>query len=297
MPARASVDSISWSKGSTSVDVAGGHPRSDQGDGEHGPIGEHLVGQRFEPASQGAFLAALTQSGGGELDQSCRIVDVVAGHRVFDRCRGFAVGGVPAAGSSVEFVDQIGVFVGQPGAEHVGEEVVIAVPVASIVEGDEEQVRAVELLQRRSPVGAQGDGVAQPAGEAVEHRGLQEERSDRFGLAVEHLLDEVVDDEAVVAGEVLDEPVDVVAALQRQRRELERSDPALGSGTERVDVTGGEVQTHRVVEVRRCLVVRESQVRGANLRQLPAGPETPQWERRVGSAGEHEVERRLVRGR
>jgi hypothetical protein len=131
-----------------------------------------------------------------------------------------------------------------------------------------------------------------PASQAVEHRSLQQERSDRFGLAVEHLFDEVVDDEAVVTGEVLDEPVDVVAALQRESSELERGDPSLGSSTERVDVTGGEVQTHRVVEVRSCLVVCESEVRSADLRQLPASPETSQGKWRVGSAGEHEVERR-----
>ena len=149
---RASVDSISCEQWLDVGRVARGHSRSDQGDGEHGPIDEDLVGQRFEPAAEGAFLATLTQHRGGELDQPCGIVDVVTGHRVFDGRGGFAIGGVPVAGSPVQFVDQVGVFVGQSCAEHVGEQVVIPVPVASIVECDEEQVRPVELFQRRSPV-------------------------------------------------------------------------------------------------------------------------------------------------
>ena len=270
--------------------VARGHPRSDQGDGEHGPVVEDVVGQSFEPASEGAFLTALAHRRGGELDQPCGIVDVVTGHRVFDGLGGFAVGGVPSAGSSVQFVDQVRVFVGQSCAEHVGEQVVIPVPVASIVERDEEQVRTVELFQRRSPVGSRGDRVAESAGQAVEHRGLQQERSDRFGLAVEHLLDEVVDDEAVVAGEVVDERSDVVAVVQRQRCELQRGDPTFGPRFQRADLGGGEVQVHRVVEVARRFVGGEAEVGGADLEQLAAGAPSCERQRRIGPGGEHEVE-------
>ena len=64
---------------------------------------------------------------------------------------------------------------------------------------------------------------------------------DVVGLALQDLLDEVVDDVAVVAGEARDEPGDVVAALHRQRRELERGDPAFGAPLERGDVLGREL--------------------------------------------------------
>ena len=56
------------------------------------------------------------------------------------------------------------------------------------------------------------------------------------GLAAQDLLDEVVDDVAVVAGEGRDERGRVGSALQRQRGELERRDPALGPPLERRDV-------------------------------------------------------------
>ena len=81
-----------------------------------------------------------------------------------------------------------------------------------------------------------GDRVAQRAGEPIQHGSLQQEAAHLVGLTLEHFLDEVVDDEAVVAGEVVDERGDVVTPLHRQRRELQRGDPPLGSGFERADV-------------------------------------------------------------
>ena len=59
------------------------------------------------------------------------------------------------------------------------------------------------------------------------------------GWRCSDLLDEVVDDVAVVAREAVDEAGDVVAPLQRQGGELERGDPALGPPLEGADVVGG----------------------------------------------------------
>ena len=178
-------------------------------------------------------------------------LDVVAGHGVGDRLGRVAVPLVPVARPPVQLADPLGLLVEQPGPEHVGEEVVVAVPVPAIVERDEEEVRPIEPLEHRLPAAAAGDGVAQRPGEPIEDRGLEQEVADLVGLALEHLLGEVVDDEAVVAGEVLDEPADVVAALHRQRGELQRGDPPLGPGLEGIDVARRQVQAHRLVEVGR----------------------------------------------
>ena len=104
------------------------------------------------------------------------------------------------------------------------------------------------------------------------------------GLALQDLLDQVVDDVAVVAGEAGDEPGDVVAALHRERGQLQRGDPALGARLQRGDVAGGERQAHRLVEVRRRLVRREPQVGGADLDQLAARPQ-PGQRQRAGRRG------------
>ena len=73
----------------------------------------------------------------------------LAGHGVGDRLGPVAVRLVPVARPAVELGDRVGLLVEQPGPEHVGEEVVVAVPGAAIVERDEEEVRPVELLEHR----------------------------------------------------------------------------------------------------------------------------------------------------
>ena len=59
-----------------------------------------------------------------------------------------------------------------------------------------------------------GQGVAHSTGQLAEDGGGEQERPDVVGLAVEHLLDQVVQDVAMAAREALDEPRD---SLRRQR--------------------------------------------------------------------------------
>ena len=113
-----------------------------------------------------------------------------------------------------------------------------------------------------------------------------------LGLALQHLLDQVVDDVAVVPGEAGDEAGDVVAALHRERRQLERGDPPFGAPLQRGDVLRRQGQSHHLVEVRRSLVGREAQVGGADLDELAAPSQPRQRQRRVGAAGDHQVDLR-----
>ena len=87
------------------------------------------------------------------------------------------------------------------GLQDVGEEVVVAVPAPTVVERDDEQVGAVERLQHGGAVVTAGDGVAQRTAEPIKNRRLNKEIPNTFGLPIEHLVDEVVDDVAVVARE------------------------------------------------------------------------------------------------
>ena len=138
-----------------------------------------------------------------QLDQVGRPLDVARGERVPDRLRGLAVRLPPGARTAMELGHVVGMLVEQPGPEQVGEQVVIAVPAAPVVERDEEQVGPLERLEHRRPAGPAGDRVAQRAGEPVEDR-----RSGAgspaigVGLPLEDLVGEVVDDVAVVAREL-----------------------------------------------------------------------------------------------
>ena len=144
---------------------------------------------------------------------------VAAGERVPDGVGQQAVLGVPVGWPrACSSPTRSACSGGQPGAQRVGEEVVVAVPPALVVERDDEQVLALEGLEHRLTVGAAGQRVAEAAGQLVEHGGVEQERAHLVRLAVQHLLDEVVEDEPVAAGEGLDEPGDVAGRGRRAVR-------------------------------------------------------------------------------
>ena len=161
----------------------------------------------------------------------------------------FAVALVPRARPPVQVRDVVGLLVKQARAQHVGEEVVIAIPPAAVVERDQEQVPAIQRLQHGLAVVLAGDGVAQRAAQPVQDGGLQQEAPDTFGLPLQDLFDQVVDDVAVVPREAGDEAGDVVAPLHRQRRQLQRGDPAFGASLQRGHVLRSQIQAHHLVEV------------------------------------------------
>ena len=68
--------------------------------------------------------------------------------------------------------------------------------------------------------------------------------------------------------------------------------PPLGAGRQRRHRRGGQVSTSRFAQQRRRLVRGEAQVVGAQLGQLPAGPQPGQRQRRVGPSGQHQVQAR-----
>ena len=142
---------------------------------------------------------------------------------------------------------------------------------------------------RRSwPVTASHSGAAQP----VEDGGLQQEGLDRVGLPLQHLLDQVVDDVAVVAAKPAMKPasssrpcIDSAASWSAAIQPSVRPSSAATS-------CSGQLQAHHPVEVRRGLVGREAQVGGADLDQLAARPQPGQRQRGIGAAGDHQVQPR-----
>ena len=60
-------------------------------------------------------------------------------------------------------------------AEHVAEELVIAIPAARVIERDEEEIRALDRLEHARRVRALEHRVAEIAAHPVEHRGAGQE--------------------------------------------------------------------------------------------------------------------------
>ena len=106
---------------------------------------------------------------------------------------------VPLAGAAVK-VGHVAAHLEDVGLQHLGEQLVVAVPVASVVQRDEKQVRAIQASRidpPSSPVTASHSGPLSRSRMAVP----QQEPADRLRLAVQDLLDQVVHDVAVVARE------------------------------------------------------------------------------------------------
>jgi hypothetical protein len=166
---------------------------------------------------------------------------------------------------------------------------VVAVPLAPIVQGDDEQVRSLERNEGVTSVVPAGKRITQRPGQSVQHGRCHEELLNRWRLMAQHFLDQVVDDVAVIAGEPGDEAAHVRAPLKGQSSQLQRGDPSLRPRFQGGHVRHGEVESGDLVEVRRGLVGREAQVGCPDLHQLTAHPPTRQGQLRVGACAEHDV--------
>ena len=166
---------------------------------------------------------------------------------------------------------------------------VVAVPAPLVVERDQEQVRPVQLLEHRLAAGLAGHGVAQRAGEPVEDGGLEQEPAHRLGLPVEDLLDEVVHDEPVVAGEPGDERR---TASSRPRSDSAASCRAATQPSVRSSsaATSPAAEPARwLVEVAGRLVGGEAEVGRPDLGELAAGTQPGQRQGRVGAGADDQT--------
>ena len=96
-----------------------------------------------------------------QLDQVRRPLEVPGGQRVADGHGRLAVLLVPRARPPVQVRHLAGLLVQQARLQHVGEEMVVAIPPAAVVERDQEQVPPVQRLQHGLAAILPGDGIAQ----------------------------------------------------------------------------------------------------------------------------------------
>ena len=136
------------------VEVTGHHQRPAGEDAEDRAPAHHGVRQRPHPGQQQAVLPGAAQLRQRFLHQVGGAVEVLGGERVPDGVRDEVVRGVPGAGPLVQTRHLVGVLGEQACAQDVGEQVVVAVPGALVVERDEEEVAALEVLQHPGAVGA-----------------------------------------------------------------------------------------------------------------------------------------------
>ena len=108
--------------------------------------------------------------------ETCDPVGVAGVLRMVDCLLREAIRLVPRGCSAVELGDHLRFALLQLGSEQLTEQMVIAIPLASAIEGDHEQVAALEAVEdARGSACADGD-VAERAAEAIEDGGPDEKR-------------------------------------------------------------------------------------------------------------------------
>ena len=212
--------------------------------------------------------------------------DVPGGQPVADRGLGLAVLLEPRRGGPVQVRDEFWLVPDELGAQEFGEQVVVSVPLAVIVERGHEQTLARRALQLIAGVVPAGDRPAQVGAETFEDRRVLQERPHVLRQPRQHLRGQVASDLALIAPQVR-QPLLGRQRLGEDRREVDPSRPALGDvhdGGESLRVGQGSVKLQQLGG----LVRIQGEPFHAHLRQTPGGPQPGQRQRRVPAPGQRD---------
>ena len=188
----------------------------------------HAAGERPEPCCHGGVPAPLDGRQVVLGDQTGRRLDLAGLDRMADGLAHAPGGGEPGESVAVELPAPLDRAPPELGAQQVREQVVIAVPLAMIVQRRQEQVAALELDQQLGGAAAADGGVADRSGHPLEDRRLDEEVAHGWRQRIERDLLEVVADVARGTAEAGHCTFAVGGVPQGEVREVEPGGPPLG---------------------------------------------------------------------
>ena len=106
-------------------------------------------------------------------------------------------------------------------------------------------------------------------------------------LAFDHLVEQVLHDEAVASRERLDERVGVGGGTQRDGCQLQPDRPPVRAGHDPPDQVGGELTLRHGLDQRSGLVLPKGEIGAAELHDLVVEPEVVQLPGQVSSGADH----------
>src|ERR687893_1223980 len=124
---------------------------------------EQFVGERLKPAKQRGLLSTPAHRWHRQLDQVRRSLKILGGKRVPDRIGRRTILLVPLARAPMQGRYLSGLFRHQLRIENVRKEVVVAKPMALVVQRNDKEVASLQGLQPRVAILLIGDGIAQRA--------------------------------------------------------------------------------------------------------------------------------------
>ena len=197
-----------------------------------------------------------------------------------------AVLAVPGVRAPMEDGHEVRIAARKLGLQEAAEQVVIAVPLATSVEWNEEQIRPLDPGKRLAAPRSVGHGVAQRRAEPGQDRGLQQEALDLRLEGREDLLAEIIDEMPVVAGELQERGTLIRLRPEPEHREVDGRDPTLRPGGQQRQL--GVVQAEVLGdpnEARRFLR-RQPQIVRSNLGKPARDAKRRQREWRIGPGGD-----------
>jgi hypothetical protein len=250
--------------------------------------GEPRLRQRVDPLLQDPELAGHELGVLVAFDDLRGEVEVVARHRVAEGRFREVVRQVPTAGAAVETGDLVGVAPSQVLPQEVGEQPVVTEPAPVVVERKEEEVLALQALQHRLPAVVPGDRVAERAAQPVEDGGPEQEPPDIVGQRGEHLVAQIIRDEAMPAAD--HGPVHGLRMpAEGKRNQLQSRRPPFQSGMEGTDLLVGQSEPAQAIDKLAGFGRREGEIVAPHLHELGARPVAGQRQGRIGPPGQHQV--------
>jgi hypothetical protein len=174
-------------------------------------------------------------------------------------------------------------------AQEIGEQAMVPIPPACIIQRYKEEIGLFQLLQDRLAILASRQGITKGSGEPLEHGCLEKKTLNALRLSLEDLFHEIVENMAVAASKVVYKIRDILSALQRYRGHLQTRDPAFCVGRESGNGISGELQARLMPEKAASFFFGKTQLGGPQLYQLAPAPETRQGKRRVRASGDNQV--------
>ena len=249
--------------------------------------GDHVLPEQVEPTTEGGAPPVPVVRETHALEQLGSPLRVAARVRVHEGVLEHPGFLETVRRPPMQLRDRVGFAPCELRPKHVAEQMVVPVPLALTIERDQEEVLALDRLEGASGAGPLHDRVAHRPVEAIEDRGPDEEALPVPGEGPEDFGADVVDDEAIVAGEPDRWQGGPPLLLQGQRGEVQADRPSLGRVGElgRLGLGGLDPGTPKEpVRLRRP----QGEVVDADLDQPTVGAEPSESVVRDGAAGQGE---------
>ena len=204
--------------------------------GQHGshrmPFDPTAIFQPPEPPVEGGEPALPVDRHPEPFHQASGGVNVPGCDGVLQRILWQIIAHAPTRGATPQDSRQVGLTAVQLGPEHVAKQMVVAVPLPPPVQRHQQQVRPLQVRQRRAGPGQVEHRIAQWPGHPLQHRGPGQEYPLSAGDPLQELRLHVLADQPVVTAEGDRRARERAALPEVEGREVQPGRPSLGPPVE-----------------------------------------------------------------